>query len=143
MSRRITSDTAAEEIPPMEYEDVPPEEYEDGDMLLEEEMGGDVEEDQFGQMLAQMAGAICSGRPQEGQETCYANFESLQSNIGGVAQQLGITLEDTKSALMTCAPCMTVEGRDQGACSVQPLLETYQNESTCGDFIAQLFPDLE
>ena len=133
MSRRRTSNTTTEEIPP------PPE---DGDMLLEEEMGGDVEEDRFGQMLTQLAGAVCSERPAEGQATCYANFQALQGNVGGIARQLGVSMEDTKSALMTCAPCMTKEGRQQGACSAQPLLEVYKNDTTCGDFIGQLFPNM-
>ena len=130
------------DFPEGDFPEGPTDEF-DGDTLLEDEVGPDAQEDEFGLMLVELAGAICSERPQENQEQCYANFESLQGNIGGLANSLGVSLEDTKSALLTCAPClMTDDNMKAQACPLQPLLETYNNETTCGEFIAQLFPDL-
>ena len=131
-----------EDFPEGDFPEGPPDEF-DGDALLEDEFGPDAQEDEFGLMLVELAGAICSQRPKEIQDKCYANFQSLQSKIPDVAYSLGVSLEDTKSALALCAPCMMKDADLKAqACPLQPLLETYNNETTCGEFIAQLFPDL-
>lgn len=139
------ADDFPEDFPEEDFleEDFPEEPYDnfDGDTMLQDEMGPDAQEDEFGMMLVELANGICSQKPAEQQEMCYANFESLQGNISGVALGLGISLEDTKTALALCAPCLTKEGKED-ICPLQPLLETYENKTTCGEFIAQLFPDL-
>ena len=143
MQRRETDsadDISQSEEVPANF-DEPIDEF-DGDALLEEEIGTDALEDEFGSMLVQLAGGICSELPtEEKRNTCLANFESLPDSLPTFANDLNITLDDIRTTLLTCAPCLMEEGKKE-TCPLQPLLQTYKNETTCEDFIARLFPDL-
>lgn len=134
MSQRTESTTTPDEDVQDELQ------FDDGDMMLEEEVGDDVQEDQFGQKLVQISNAVCSNKPQDQQETCYSNFESIQTRLPHFAQDIGVGIEDAKTTIENCAPCMM--GNEE-VCSAKPLQEMFQIELTCQEFVSNLFTSKE